>query len=851
MKKILLCGCAMPLVLAQPALAQGAGPDNETAEEQQSGGLNTIVVTAQRQEETLQDAAIPINAATGDQLIAAGVSDATALNRISPALAVNNGGGANAAYFVRGAGNFTNNGYTAPAIAFNIDGVYIGRPSSTISAFLDLNRVEVLKGPQGTLYGRNATGGAINVIPNIPEIGELSGSISAGYGNYDAYELTGVLNVPVGDTAAARIAATVSGRDGYFDDGTGDAEDFAVRAQFLAELGETVTVRLSGDYSTQGGVGQGVAIDGFYGLAPFQSQLPVPSWAFTDFTTDLYAGLHDPAVQAGLVGNVTHAPLRANDGGYAFPARDDEYWGLNAEINFDLGDADLVIIPAYRKSTLDNIFNGPPFKAAINQDSAEQFSLEARLSGSVGAFDYILGAYYFDETVEGVNSFNQFSTTSFNDYVSEVESLAFFARGTFNVSDDFRLVGALRYTDESRAIDLRLISLAAVCLAELGGPPPCERTSTPVPSIPVGLTIGDSLRQYDPALFIGTPAEAYISAVNAAPNGVPTVTIFGGFGPTDTAVPPSIGPLAILSATPTVIDLSDGDSEVTYRLAAEYDVTPDNLLYASFETGFRAGGFNQSFGNEVYAPEFIDAYTIGSKNAFAGGDVILNLEAFYWDYTGQQLAALGLDGRGNNSFFTRNVGDSSIYGLEAEFQWAPTSSTQLRGSVQYLDATYDNYSFVQTDLADEAVDPPGFLPPVTTCDTTQIGFDGDLATPSQYVIDCSGRDALFAPKWTITGGIQQTIDLGASELIATFDGRYRSSREVGFNYVPGGRAEGVLTLDASLTFQPTSEDFFITAYVRNLTDETIFSTYQLGSGNVAGGALEPPRTYGVRLGYNF
>ena len=850
MKNILFCGCAMPLaLLAQPAFAQDAETNEETAE--QSGGLNTIVVTAQRREETLQDAAIPINAATGEQLINSGVADATALNKIAPALNVTNGGGANTAYFVRGAGNFTNNGYTAPAIAFNIDGVYIGRPSSTISSFLDLNRVEVLKGPQGTLYGRNSTGGAINVIPNIPEIGELSGSIAAGYGNYDAYELTGVLNVPVGETSAARIAATVSGRDGYFKDGTSDAEDFAVRAQFLTEIGDSVTLRLSGDYSTQGGNGQGVAIDGVYSFRPFQPNEPVPNWPFRPATTDLFDGLHDPAVLSQIIGVATNAPLRANDGTYAFPARDDEYWGLNAELNFDLGDAELVVIPAYRKSTLDNIFNGPPFKAAINQDTAEQFSIETRLSGSAGAFDYILGAYYFDEKVEGQNSFNQFSTTSFNEFESNVESLAFFARGTFNVSDDFRLVGAVRYTDESRSFDFKAFSLAAVCLAEFGGPPPCERTSTPIPSIPVGLTLGDSIRQYDPALFIGQPAEAYIAAANAAADGVRTVTIFGGFGPTDTNVPPSIGPLAILSATPNEADLSDGDSEITYRLAAEYDVTPDNLLYASFETGFRAGGFNQSFGNEIYAPEFIDAFTVGSKNAFAGGDVILNFEAFFWDYTVQQLAVLGLDARGNNSFFTRNVGDSSIYGLEAELQWAPGSATQLRGSVQYLNATYDNYSFSQVDLADEALDPPNFLTPVTTCATTQTGFDGDPATPSSYNIDCSGRDALNAPKWTVTGGIQQSFDLGESEIVATFDGRYRSSREVGFNYVPGGRAESVLTLDASLTYQPYSEDFFITAYVRNLTDETIFATYQLGAGNVAGGALEPPRTYGVRIGYNF
>lgn len=167
MPKLLLAGSALALVLYGQTLYAQYELDQddealveaalaEPAARQGGGGLDIITVTAQRREETLQDAAIAINAATGDELAQAGVVDATGLNKIAPALTVSTGGGANAGYFVRGVGNFTNNGYTAPAVAFNVDGVYIGRPSSTIASFLDLSRVEVLKGPQGTLYGRNA-----------------------------------------------------------------------------------------------------------------------------------------------------------------------------------------------------------------------------------------------------------------------------------------------------------------------------------------------------------------------------------------------------------------------------------------------------------------------------------------------------------------------------------------------------------------------------------------------------------------------------------------------------------------------------------------------------------------------
>jgi len=420
-------------------------------------GLEEIVVTAQKTAETLQDAALPINAATGEQLANAGVTSASALNKISPALTVSTGGGATATYFVRGVGNFVNNGYTAPAIAFNIDGAYVGRPSSTNAAFLDVNRVEVLKGPQGTLYGRNSTGGAINVIPNTPDIDEKFSSVTVGVGSHSSYELTGVTNIPTSDTSAVRLAATVVGHDGYLSDGTSDLDDTAIRVQYLTEVNEDLTVRVSADYSEQGGTGPGVHVDGIFQFAPFTPG-PVPSWPFLDAPEGEFVGLHDPQILNYITENATAPPLFSPVTGFAYPQRDDKYFGLNGEITYQMENAELVIIPAYRKSELDNVFNGPPFKAGINDDTAEQTSLEARISGSIGQVDYILGAYYFDETVEGQNSFNQFGTTSYNVFESDTDSKAIFARGTLNISDETRLVAGVRYSDESRSLDARAVS---------------------------------------------------------------------------------------------------------------------------------------------------------------------------------------------------------------------------------------------------------------------------------------------------------------------------------------------------------------------------------------------------------
>lgn len=839
MRKFLYAGTALALTLAGQAHAQDAAEDAAASE----GGLDIIMVTAQRREESLQDAAIAITAISGEDMIAAGVSDATQLNRVAPALVATAGGGANAGYFIRGVGNFTNNGYTNPAVAFNIDGVYIGRPSSTIASFLDVASVEVLKGPQGTLYGRNATGGAINVNPARPELGATRARLSASYGNHDAVQLEGMVNLPVGEQVAVRFAASYNNHDGYNDDGTNDANDLAFRVQIYAEPSESLSIRLSADYSTQKGVGPGTTLLGVYTFAPPQVPgrlaLPVPGYNFVAAPGNVSAphtGLHTPASLAFSAG-VSGAPLYSPFTGYAYPFRDDEYFGVNAEINLDLGAVNLVVIPAYRRSELDNQFNGPSFKAAINQDVAEQSSLEARLSGSTGPVDWIVGGFWFDEQVEGVNAFNQFATVSHNSFLSETESLAFFGRATLNLSDSFRLVGGLRYTDENRTIDAFATATTGVCReAPVGRSPNCSH----VPTFPNGLTLLDTFSQIPASLF---PVANPVTAFN--PNGTIGVGQAFPYGPLNFFAPSVFGPGALAIITPNRILQDAGDSEVTYRLAVEYDATPDNLLYASFENGFRSGGFNLARGRENYAPEYIDAYTIGSKNRFLDNRLEVNLELFYWKYRDQQLAALGVDIDGNNAFFTRNVGRSTNKGVDMDFQFLAAQDTLLRGSVQYLDAVYNNYLYNQTDLS-AASSPPNFLLPVTGCTSTQV-----LTPARSFNVDCSGREALNAPKWSFNLGVQQTVRIGELELTGNLDGRYRGAREIGFNYIPSSRIGDDFMVDAALSLTDPGVGWAINAYIRNLTNEGIASVLQVGAGNIVGATFLPPRTYGLRVSYEY
>jgi len=412
--------------------------------------LEEVTITAQRKVENLQDAAISVDTASGLELQDLGVTDVTQLGKISPALTAISGGGSNNVFFVRGVGNFSVNAYTDPAVAFNLDGVYIGRPSASTASFLDIQRVEVLKGPQGTLYGRNATAGAINVIPNKPILGETTGYVSAGLGNYGTWGAEAVLNLPVGESWAVRLSAGHLENDGYNDDGTAATDDTAFRAQLFGELSDTVSVRVSFDYSTTDGTGNGPTFLGNYAFnlgMPSGNPNNVPGYNFIPAPADVSAphtGALTPAAQAYYTSLLT-TPAFTNAAPMIPPYLDNDYWGILAEFNFDLGWGELVFLPAYRKAGIDVLFDNPGFQAAYNQEEHEQTSLEARLSTTTGPVDWIFGAYYFDETVDGAASFNQQSLQStqvIDD--SSTESLAFFANGTFNMTDEWRLVGGLR-----------------------------------------------------------------------------------------------------------------------------------------------------------------------------------------------------------------------------------------------------------------------------------------------------------------------------------------------------------------------------------------------------------------------
>lgn len=794
---VLLCN-------SMPAAAQvestGAAPESEA-----QSGIADIIVTAQRKSENLQKVSVPVNVVSSEALLRRGATSPDALESIVPALSVSPTSGGRMSFFIRGVGNFSNNPNYDSAIAVNYDDVYIGRPSSTAGLFYDLARIEVLKGPQGTLYGRNATGGAINILPAPLEFGKNSGFVTASYGNYNAVTAEGAVNLAIGETGALRLSGTLVDHDGYMSDGTADEKTHAFRVQFGAELTPELTVRFSGDYAKVGGVGVGSNLTGTYPFIPGVGYpaKPIPSGLAPNI------GTFDPASQAfrstifsvGLVGN-TLGPIDA------YPYVRNSYFGANVHVIWQTGLGTLTVIPAWRYADVDSI-GIPGGYSTQTREEDEQYSVEARFNGNrLGAIDYSFGAIYFNERNDGALAAAQQGLGVYQVYDQRTESVAGFARVTAHLTERFRIIGGARYTRDKKNLDGAADQLQLVCPNT--APPFCA-AGIPAPLIPFALNVA--------SLPFAAPSPVTL------PNG----TQVPGIAPAGTAGAFYLRPPLL------VVNRSVNNSRFNYRVAAEYDVGLQSMVYGSVETGFRAGGLQPVVGFSYYSPEKITAYTVGSKNRFLGNRLQVNVEGFLWKYKDQQLAAIQTDANGQQGFFVKNIGNSTMYGAELEVIGRVTPSLTLNANVQYLRSEYDNFVTLSQ------VQGP---PPYTSCNVTQVG--------SQYRTDCSGKPAFFAPKWTVNLGIEKRLPLGTYELVASADTQYRSSRWTGVNYQPGELQTSTWLSNAQLSFGPEAGVWSIAAYVRNIEgDRFIVAANSSAVGTFTSSVRNAPRTYGGRLSYRF
>lgn len=777
---------ALGLGLAAAAFAPNAMAQSEAAAEAaptENAGLEDIIVTAQRRQESSQKAAIAITALGAEQLTRANVTSATQLTSIAPALQINSVYGATSNFYIRGVGNFVTNALSDTAVIVNLDGVPLGRPTGVQGLFFDLERVEVLKGPQGTLYGRNATGGAVNIITAKPRIGETSGYGSFTYGNYNTINLNGAVNLSLSDNTALRIAGQWSKRDGTYTDGTGDENIASFRAALRSELSDRLTVTLTGDYTSMRGRGPGSTVRGL--------------------DRDERIGLGDPRARA-IYASTLNFPAGTNLN--PMPNNDfqrNDIWGVTLQADLETSLGTVSLIPAYRHSRLNLLTSASGFEAPL-YETDKQTSVELRLVSPAGRrLAYVAGLFYFNESDDSLGTYNQQYFSAYTHFYPKTDSYAAYGRLTYSLTDQLRISGGVRYTIDKRSAQIDSVNSIVVC------PPPSAPFCFGAQPLPTQLGF--------PAAFFN-------------PDGSLRGTILGNGGG------------SIISNTLSLIPTSVANKtfrRATWRAGIEYDVGERSLLYATFETGYKSGGFFSSIDDPSFRPESISAFTLGSKNRFLDNRLQLNLEAFWWTYKDQQFSHFKANSQGGTEFVTENIGKTRVRGFEVEVRGQVTPTTTLNGTVQYLDARNLDFKYES---------PASVGAPVTGCSFPSVPSGG------KYLVNCSGLRPANAPEWTFTAGLEQRIPLGEKgELTFTAATRYQSGSFTGTDLLPQSYQPGYFMTDLQLEYMTANKQFRIAGFVNNLENNNVvgWSQPHPRAGGLIIEGLRLPRMYGIRAGVKF
>jgi iron complex outermembrane receptor protein len=406
-----LCATGLPMMAMAENAPAATNPDAGPV-------IEEVLVTAQRRVESAQKTALPIVVVSGDELRNANVLQMTDLAATIPGLQIGNGVGPTQTY-IRGIGDFGSTPINNPAVATNIDGDYVARTQALAGNFFDVARVEVLKGPQGTLYGRNASGGAINIITNRPDFDSFGGYGEVEAGNYSMAAFQGALNVPLSSNLAVRVSGQAVSRDGYMSTtGGNDDKHQAGRLQILWR-GDGVKLLIAGDYAHVGGVGpdQDVMSDNHAATgSPFTSEISpqamsyfyaasalqglcVPGAFFPGYPVTgncpAAAPYPSPPLPPGLVG--PYDSLVAFPSGS--PQQDNTFYDAHAELNIDLGSAQLTVLPAHRVAELNNT-TFPGSFVYTSEGTSKTDSLEARLGGNNETVKWVGGLYYFKESYD-------------------------------------------------------------------------------------------------------------------------------------------------------------------------------------------------------------------------------------------------------------------------------------------------------------------------------------------------------------------------------------------------------------------------------------------------------------------
>lgn len=851
--------------------------------------LNTVTITATKREQTLQDVPIAVSVVDSAIIEDAQINDILDLQAVVPSLRVSQlQQSGNSTFIIRGFGNGGNNLGVEPSVAVYIDGVFRTRAAGGLSDYSDIERIEVLRGPQSTLFGKNSSAGVINVVTKKPEF-EFGGEVEATLGNYEQGIVKGRVTGPLSDTVAFSLTGSYNSRDGYVDNellGTtlNDRDRYALKGQLLFEPNDDLSVRLIADYDE---------LDEVCCYAPNVFNGP------TGAAVGAIAG-DNALIQASLAG----VPKRdvfdyAVDLNFD-PTNEISNSGFSAEVNYDLDFGTVTYIGSIRDQDLvsnaDADF-GPADLIGSNllDYNIETMTHELRLAGGTDRLDYLVGAFYFDETVD-INSDVTFGT-QFSAYADALAGApgtfdgvaallgyapgSFFAPGTgsretfnqdntsfslfgqldFLVTDRLTATLGLAYINDEKdvvASDVNTDLYSSLNLA-------AEFNNPTVLTALTGTPFNDIVAAEAYAAVVGSPFDAanFGALQTAAAGGdaaaLATLQAIGA-----TAANPAFvsavqtGTAAAVAGAfddfqflPGMVDLPNGlednstsDDKVTVTARLAYDLNDNINIYGSYATGYKASSWNLTRDTSFFPADEAGLRAAGlvpnnriSGTRFAGPEETevfeigaklsfdtVSLNLAIFDQTIEGFQSTIFSGTG---FVLANAGEQSTTGLEFDATWfaTPELTFTLAGLIQ--DPTYDDYRNAPVAVGG--------------------ALDQAFGAPDDGIGDLSGGQPAGISESSFYFGAQYERDLtNAMSGFIRADYVYESDVQVVDN-IPGLDRE-VGTLNGSLGLS-WDNGLDLTIWGRNLNNDEYFTsgfptTAQPGSVNTY---ANQPRTYGVTL----
>ncbi len=733
-----------------------------------STGVAEVVVTAQRRSERLQDVPIAVTAVTADDLLRNHIDNASRLEFVTPGFTFGSQG-SDSFPAIRGVRTSLVSAQNDPVIGFYQDGVYQSRTQQQSIPLFDISRVEVQRGPQGTLYGRNTFGGNLSIVTNEPTK-HFEAAVSAEGGNYSAVKAEGYINIPITDDLQVRIAAVHQSHDGYvhsttpgvvLDDDDESAERISVKWTPTNRLSVLVHAgQWARDDAGAGSYGYKVAGTLINPATGYQSVNGVPMAVNPSVHngTDLVHGVD--------IGVPVTGGAYTNDWDYQpFEHLVENF--VSGTVSYDLGPAVLRSITGYTEfhahRSADNdqssvVFgdNGAGFGSGIQEPQTNDHttSEEVQLASQGNTrFQWIVGGYYLHDDIFEIYQQEATAPGSDVDGYKETTSLhtdayAGYAQASYSVLPDLlKVIGGIRYSKESKSF-------------------------------------------------------AFADYADAPPNTYDFTT-----------------PYSTSSGDPSFV-------RTTYRAGLEYTPTHNNMLYATFSTGFESGGVNDTGGApgipNSYAPQTVEAYEIGSKNRFLGGKVEANVSVYYNNFNNLQINVY----TPQVSYFG-SAGKAFSEGAEFEVKTLPLPDLHVDATATFQDAKYTFY------------------------DSTN-NFYGASNGQDPISVSLAGKEIPQTPKVKTTLAIYYDYDLGRFGKLQPYLDTLFSTRYYTTDFNTSlDEQHAYAQLDLSLRWTDMSGKYYVEGYGNNVTDVPVLFSGVVGRAERIQVSYGPPAVYGVRVGAKF